>query len=105
VNLYYPGGVIQIDPKTVVANAPVAPYGILPNQAGLLQLVQQGALSYRNGEFQIKKKIRFPAELYGAHSAKFLLLKGVPTPDGDPGHSCVVSEATGQPLANGNLCH
>jgi hypothetical protein len=70
----------------------------------LQQLVQQGALTYRNREFQIHRKIRFPAELTGAHAARFLLLKGVPVPDGDPGHSCVVSEETGRPLTNSLLC-
>jgi hypothetical protein len=103
--MFYPAGIIEVDAKKVVANAPPAPYVVLPNQAGLIQLVQQGALTYSNGEFQIRKKIRFPAELYGANAAKFLLLKGVPVPDGDPGHSCVVSEETGQSLANPILCH
>lgn len=46
----------------------------------------------------INKKIRFPAGLAGAHSVKFLLLRGVPKPDGNPGHSTVISEETGEAL-------
>jgi hypothetical protein len=96
---FYPGGVIEIDAATVVASMPAARYEVLPNQAGLLQLVQAGALA-RNGrgEYLIKQKIRFPAELNGAHSVRFLLLRGVPAPDGDPGHSCVIVEETGYSL-------
>jgi hypothetical protein len=32
---------------------------------------------------------------------KFLLLRGTPMPDGDPGHSDVVSEETGEKLKFG----
>jgi Ca2+-binding EF-hand superfamily protein len=97
---FYPGGVVEIDAGAVVASGEAARYEVLPSQAGLLQLVRSGALSRnRKGDFLIKQKIRFPAGLYGAHSVRFLLLSGVPVPDGDPGHSCAVSEETGQPLA------
>jgi hypothetical protein len=69
---------------------------VLPEEAGLVQLVAAGDIARnRLGEYLIKKKIRFPAGLYGGHSVKFLLLRGVPTPDGDPGHSVVISEETG----------
>jgi hypothetical protein len=96
---FNPGGVVEIDPKRVVASLPAERYQVLPQQAGLLQLVQSGALARnRSGEFLIRRKIRFPAELNGAHSVKFLLLKGVPMPDGDPGHSSVISEETGEAL-------
>jgi hypothetical protein len=96
---FSPGGVVEVDHKKVVASKPAEPYEVLPQQAGLIQLVQSGALAQnRSGEFLIQKKIRFPAELTGAHSVKFLLLRGVPEPEGDPGHSDVISEETGQSL-------
>jgi Ca2+-binding EF-hand superfamily protein len=99
---YSPGGVIEVDPKRVVSSLPAERYQVLPQQAGLLQLVQSGALAQNGqGEYMIKRKIRFPAELYGAHSVKFLLLRGTPMPDGDPGHSDVVSEETGEKLKFG----
>jgi Ca2+-binding EF-hand superfamily protein len=97
--MFNPGGVVTLDPAQVVASQKPARYAVLPNQAGLLQLVQQGALTYRNREFHIHRKIRFPAAMHGSHSATFLLRKGVPPPEGDPGHSCVVSEETGQILS------
>jgi hypothetical protein len=95
---FNPGGLVEIDPARVVSSLTAERYVVLPQQAGLLQLVRSGALAEnRNGEFLIKQKIRFPAELHGAHAVKFLLLRGVPEPEGDPGHSCVIVEATGAP--------
>jgi len=99
---FRPGGVIEIDPARVVSSLPAERYQVLPQQAGLLQLVQSGALvQNRSGEYLIKEKIRFPAELTGAHSVKFLLLRGVPMPEGNPGHSTVISEETGEALTFG----
>jgi Ca2+-binding EF-hand superfamily protein len=96
---FNPGGVVTIDAKKVVASVNAEPYEVLPEQAGLIQLVQSGALTQNGlGEFLINKKIRYPAGLAGAHSVKFLLRRGVPDPDGDPGHSTVVSEETGAPV-------
>jgi Ca2+-binding EF-hand superfamily protein len=102
---FWPGGVVAIDPDKVVASKPAESYKVLPQQAGLLQLVQSGALTQNgSGEFLIQEKIRFPAELTGAHQVKFLLRRGVPPPEGNPGHSCVMSEETGLALHNASLC-
>ena len=93
---YFPGGVIDIDPGKVVANVPVAAYEVLPSEAGLAQLVTSGALTQNNsGEYVVQRKTRLPAGLYGAHSVTFVVRKGAPYPEGDPGHSCVIVEATG----------
>ena len=76
---YFPGGVIDIDPKTVVANVPVAAYEVLPSEAGLAQLVASGALTRNSsGEYVVHRKIRFPAGLYGAHSVTFVIRRGTP---------------------------
>jgi Ca2+-binding EF-hand superfamily protein len=94
-----PGGVVQIDPRKVAASKLAEPYEILPGHAGLIQLVNSGAIveqRHRRGEFMIQKKIRFPAEL--DHTVQFLLLRGVPEPDGNPGHARVISEETGLPI-------
>ena len=95
-----PAGVIAIDPKSVVAPTPVAAYEVLPQEAGLVQLMQAGKIErLPDGYYKIKQPIpRYPPNLTGAHSVKFLLAKGVPEPKGEPGHSCVVSEATGEVL-------
>jgi Ca2+-binding EF-hand superfamily protein len=90
---YSPGGLVEIDPKSVVASLPAETYEVLPEQAGLVQLLESGALTQnRAGEYIVQKKTRFPAGLAGAHQVRFLVLRGVPVPDGDPGHSCVTVE-------------
>lgn len=98
---FFPSGVVDIDPATVVASDKAERYEVLPSQAGILQLVQAGALKRNTrsrsplGEFFIKQKMRFPPGLYGAHSVRFVLMPGVPYPQGNPGHSTVVEEGGG----------
>jgi Ca2+-binding EF-hand superfamily protein len=99
---FSPGGVNEIDAKTVVSSVPAARYEVLPQQAGLVQLLASGALKQNSlGEYIVREKIRFPAGLHGAHSVTFLVIKGVPYPDGDPGHSCVIVEETGEKKGGG----
>jgi hypothetical protein len=45
-------------------------------------------------EFRIVRQIRLPAGLRGG-ATSFVLAKGVPLPDGDPGGVRIVSEETG----------
>lgn len=99
---YSPGGIANIDVRTVVSSRPAEPYNVLPQQAGLAQLLVSGALKQnRAGEYIVQKPMRFPAGLYGSHSVKFLVPRGIPMPEGDPGHSCVNPE-DGPP--RGALC-
>jgi len=94
---FSPGGVLEIDPKMVVGSQPAARYEVLPQQAGLVQLLASGALRQNSAsEYIVREKIRFPAGLYGAHSVTFLIMKGTAYPDGDPGHSCVIMEESGE---------
>lgn len=39
--------------------------------------------------YVVLKPFQFPAGLYGAHSGNFYVLKGVPAPTGNPGHSSI----------------
>ena len=95
----YPGGIVTVDAKTVVARVKVEPYEVLPQEAGLAQLLKSGALTQAGPrEFTINRKMRLPAVLSGYHSVRFVLKRGVPAPDGDPGYSKIISEETGQPL-------
>ena len=97
---FYPNGMIALSPEDVHASARVEFYEILPNQAGLLQLLADGTVEYRSDDsYYIKEPIgRFPAQLFGGHSVKFVLAPGVPMPAGSPGHSSVISEETGECL-------
>jgi hypothetical protein len=102
---FTPGGVVAVDPADVVPAGRAELYVVLPEGFGLAQLVASGSLEVRNGAFYIVEPIpRFPAGLYGGLSVKFVLARGVPYPPGSPGHSCVVSEATGRPLTDATLC-
>jgi Ca2+-binding EF-hand superfamily protein len=102
---YNPGGIVRIDPATVISQQPVTSYDVLPEQAGLVQLLLDGTLTRdAKGRFLIHKAMRFPTGLAGAHSEQFVLLKDVPMPTGSPGHSGVVSEETGQQLCPNGKC-
>lgn len=102
---FSPGGVHEINIKDVVSEAKPEVYGVLPQQAGLLQLASEGKIKPTGGNgFLILQKIRYPAGLAGAHSVKFILSKGVPAPDGDPGHSCLFSEAEAAYVEGGVHC-
>jgi Ca2+-binding EF-hand superfamily protein len=103
LNRFSPGGVIDIDAKTVISSAQASGYEVLPQQAGLVQLLDSGALTQNSvGEYIVREKMRFPAGLYGAHSVTFLVMKGAPYPGGDPGHSCVIVEDSGE--KKGSAC-
>lgn len=101
---FHPDGVRAIDPESVVSPVQAEEYDVLPQEAGLLQLVLDGRLKReRTGPFTITAPIeRFPAGLAGAHGVQFLLDEDVPMPAGSPGHSSVHSATTGDCLAG--LC-
>lgn len=95
---FSPAGLATIDPATVVSSSPVMAYDVLPQEAGLAQLVGAGDLERTSDGLKVVRRIpRFPAGLAGAHLTAFLIADGVPTPAGDPGHSCVIMETTGRP--------
>jgi Ca2+-binding EF-hand superfamily protein len=103
---FTPGGLNVIDAKTVVSPQPAEAYDVLPGHAGIVQLVQDGAIEPMNdGTLHIVKPIpHFPAGLFGSLSVTYLLGKGLPMPAGSPGHSCVISEETGMPLTSTPHC-
>ena len=98
---YNKDGLIEVDVQAVIAPEPVETYDVFPQEAGLMQLVKAGQLeALERGSFRIVKPVsRFPAGLAGAHGVKFILGKGIPLPKGDPGHSSVLSEETGECLS------
>lgn len=131
---YAPAGLADFEAQDVVASYEARPYAILPQEAGIAQLLDDGAIVaegrnllrrygtttivgelnvikvqpdetyYQPSRFRILKAITFPAGLNGGHSGNFVLGKGVPLPSGSPGHSCVMEEETGKPIL-GSQCH
>ena len=84
---------MRIDASTVIGGQPVTNYEVFPQQAGLLQLLLDGALVRNDrGDFVVTRQTRFPAGLAGGHAVRFIVPKGVPRPTGDPGHSRVTME-------------
>jgi len=107
VLMFWPAGLARVTSGSVVSPKGAISYDVLPSQGGLAQLVGSGSLLRLEGsnEFKIVRPIaRFPAGMGGSHSARFLLGKGIPLPSGDPVHSCVVSEETGEVLSMATVC-
>lgn len=42
-----------------------------------------------SGTYVVQSQMTYPSGLFGAHAASFIVLKGVPSPLGNPGHSAV----------------
>jgi hypothetical protein len=103
--MFYPSGAAELNPAHVIASKPAQLYEVLPQEAGLQQLLKEGALSRSDrGELVINRRIRFPAELTEDHAFTFLLPRGAARPDGDPGDSCVMVEETGLTLQGKPAC-
>jgi len=102
----FPGGVDKVDPSTVIAPKPVGRYPVLPQYAGLLQLLRDNAIEkVGEKEYRIRTAIpHLPANLQYGHAMTFRLGKGVPLPGGTLGASCVISEATGKQLNKSAKC-
>lgn len=93
---FYRGGLAVFDPNELVAKTSVEPYVVLPDQAGLLQLIADNKIEVlSSGHYRVKESIpHYPAGLTGAHSVTLVLADSVELPSGDPGHSTVILEAT-----------
>jgi hypothetical protein len=100
---FSPGGVADIDPAQVVASGMVERYQVLPQQAGLVQLLQDGSLKAANPHrpsqpryLVLKEFPRFPAGLAGAHSVSFDFPSNMKLPKGSPGHSSVIVQSASE---------
>jgi hypothetical protein len=102
---YWPAGLANVDPRGVVSKAPVQAYDILPSQAGISQLVGNGSMVRAGDAFKLVRPIaHFPGAMFGAHSERLIIARGVPVPSGERGHNCIVMEDGSAPPA-GAACH
>jgi hypothetical protein len=92
-----PDSVVAVDPTRVVAEAKVSALEVLPQRAGIQQLLASGQLEQVDaGTYRIVKPIaQYPAGLAGANSVRFILAPGVPEPAGNAGHSCFLPNEDG----------
>jgi len=115
---FNPSGLVRLDADQIVSAAPAAPYTVLPQEAGIARLVEDGSLKpigsslvvstkssgpgveirSEPAAYLITRQIRFPAGLYGGYAVNFLLPRSVPVPEGDPGHSHVDWDDTREPV-------
>jgi len=87
---FSPGGVVNIEARSVIATRVAERYQILPQEAGLLQLLQNGSLVERGPAYVAMQPFaRYPAGLAGAHAVTFQFDEGMKLPEGNPGHSKV----------------
>lgn len=102
---FHPGGIVSIDPERVVSSSPAQPYEVLPQEAGLVQLLESGELEQRPklGYVIQRPMKRFPAGLHGAHGVRFVLGQGVSMPNGSPGHSRVLTMEQAQSIPDSTL--
>ncbi len=74
---FSPAGIAFLEADAVVASVVAEDYQILPAEAGLLQLMQDGSIVRQAGSYVVQKPIpRFPAGLSGAHAVRFILPEG-----------------------------
>lgn len=103
---FWPGGLVAVDPRQVVARTRVKRYRVLPSQMGLAQLLGSGAIQRTaNGRaLRIVRPIpHLPPSMGGAHSATLILAEGVKMPPGNPVHACILNEE-GVALTNSSIC-
>lgn len=85
---FYPGGIGLVDLEQLVTPAAAVPYAILPDRAGIAQLIRDEKVEdHGDGNYTILAPIELPEGLCGAMSATFTLAPGVPAPSGDLCHS------------------
>lgn len=94
---FYDGGLVPLSLEDITPKKGAELYDVLPQQAGLLQLMADGQLVLTPDQYyHVRKPIaRYPAGLSGAHSVRFIVGKGIEPPAGSPGHSTVIMEETG----------
>ncbi|WP_172977492.1 EF-hand domain-containing protein [Roseovarius sp. THAF9] len=105
LNRLYPGGVVAFAEGDVVTLGQARSYDVLPHGAGILQLIEAGALrGTKDRRILIAEPIaRFPAGMSGSFRTTFLLGEGVPLPAGNPQQSEVWDAVTGRCIL-GALC-
>ena len=90
-----------MNPRRVVAKAPVEKYQVYPGEVGLSQLIGEGALiKVEPDRYRIVRPIpQLPSHMSGGRSVTLIVAQGVPVPPGDPGYTCIISEETGRPIS------
>jgi hypothetical protein len=85
---FHPGGIGEVELDSLVSPVPAAPYTILPDRAGIAQLIRDGKIEdHGDGNYTLLAPVELPEGLCGAMSSTFTLAPGVSAPSGDLCHS------------------
>lgn len=88
--LFHPAGLAEVNLGALITPVPAQPYRVLPDRAGLAQLVRDGKIEQLGSDrFRIVGSIELPEGLCGSKSVTFTLAAGAPHPDGDLCHSTI----------------
>lgn len=112
-------GLIRVDPASVTARLPVAPYGVLPREAGLAQLLDRDKLKPLGENHVVtinapKPEISYIPAAYGVLAptrlphpidiAPYVLASGGPRPEGDLKNARLYCRSLDHPLKPGEEC-
>jgi hypothetical protein len=102
--MYFPRGILKVDPTTVVSLFEAEKYEVLPGAAGIQQLISDGTLEQTgNSNYRVTKATRIPVSMTG--NIEVIVPKGVPRPQGNLNSMCLVFEGTGERLGTGGKCN
>lgn len=103
----WPRGLTRPDLASLVSQAQVIDYNVLPGPMGPARLVAQGVLKPTGNyaEYRIMKPLaRFPGGMFGGHASNFVVPVGMLMPAGDQGHGCIYSDK-GAIIGKNTSCH
>ncbi len=94
---YTPAGVKHFEPEQIISPEPPQIYAVLPQMAGVAQLVGNGSMEWSGWKLRIVKSIpSVPAGMSIGLLANLVIGKGVTLPKGSIGVGCLIEEVTGK---------
>jgi hypothetical protein len=110
MELEFPGGVVALDPASVMSRLPAEPYRVLPSPFGFHKALQDGTMSDLSTDAGIRYRIEkplpyFPPVVYRSRKIVFELAEGIEVPQGAEQRYCVFDLAGKQlPTDSMSLC-
>ena len=97
-------GILKLRKEDVISADPIEIYGVLPGDAGLIQLIDKGVLDMVDHKtFRITKPLkRLPAPVSRPSTNAFILGKGLPMPEELTGNIRIFAEESGDCLYGRN---
>lgn len=110
--MFSPGGVTRIDPLKVVSTGPAGPYKVLPQEAGVHQLVASGALvKATKGDAERwtararARGVQFHTGPHGVSYGAYRVVRPIDIPSGLCGSHSIALYARSPDYIRGDTCH